>query len=78
MSWKNLMVACACVSVLAGCSMHKQSSASGGGIAESDLRRIEEAANRAEASANRAESAAERAAMASEKQEALFHKSMRK
>lgn len=50
----------------------------GGSIAEGDLIRIEEAANRAEAAANRAEAAADRAAMAAEKAEALFHRGLRK
>jgi len=52
--------------------------ASGGTIAEGDLMRIEEAANRAEAAANRAEVAADRASMAAEKAETLFHKGLRK
>lgn len=50
----------------------------GGSIAEGDLLRIEEAANRAEAAANRAEAAADRAALAAEKAESLFHKGLRK
>ncbi|HXC52612.1 MAG TPA: alanine-zipper protein [Candidatus Limnocylindrales bacterium] len=63
---------------------HRSSSSAGGGgggggtIAEGDLMRIEEAANRAEAAANRAEAASERASMASEKAEAVFHKGLRK
>ena len=50
----------------------------GGSIAEGDLLRIEEAANRAEAAANRAEAAADRASLAAEKAESLFHKGLRK
>ncbi len=64
---------------------HRSGSSAGGGggggggtIAEGDLMRIEEAANRAEAAANRAEAASERASMASEKAEAVFHKGLRK
>jgi len=50
----------------------------GGSIAEGDLMRIEEAANRAEAAANRAEAAADRASLAAEKAESLFHRGLRK
>jgi len=54
------------------------SSGGGGSIAEGDLLRIEEAANRAEAAANRAEAAADRASLAAEKAETLFHRGLRK
>jgi len=58
---------------------HATSSSGGGGtIAEGDLVRLEEAANRAEAAANRAEAASERAALAAEKAESIFHKGLRK
>ncbi len=61
-----------------GGSSHASSGGGGGTIAEGDLMRIEEAANRAEAAANRAEAAADRASMAAEKAETLFHKGLRK
>jgi len=75
------------VTTSGGCmAMHSHKSGSSssmggsshGSIAEGDLMRIEEAANRAEAAANRAEAAADRASMASEKSEAVFRKGLRK
>ena len=47
-------------------------------IAESDLMRIEQAANRAEDAASRAEAAALRATAAADKAEAIFHKGLAK
>jgi len=74
MNWKPAFAALAIAVVAAGCMASKKNDA----VSSDDLARIEEAANRAEAAANRAEAAADRAGVASEKQEALFHKSMRK
>ncbi|HYC00238.1 MAG TPA: hypothetical protein VEC57_13970 [Candidatus Limnocylindrales bacterium] len=73
MNWKTAFAALAVAVVAAGCAAKSSDS-----VTSDDLQRIEEAANRAEAAANRAEAAADRASVASEKQEALFHKSMRK
>lgn len=76
MNVKSAIATFAVALLASGCMAHTDTS--GNKIAESDLQRIEEAANRAEAAANRAEAAAERAATASEKGEAVFHKQMRK
>jgi hypothetical protein len=85
MKLKWIVVLVTVASLSTGCMAmkgHHSSSAGGGGgggnIAEGDLVRIEEAANRAEAAANRAEAAADRASLASEKAEAVFHKGLRK
>ncbi len=79
-----IAVALAATTLASGCMCFQGRCGRGGGgggggsIAEGDLIRIEEAANRAEAAANRAEAAADRAAMAAEKAEALFHRGLRK
>lgn len=81
---KWIMVALAITTLASGCMCAQGrcarggSRSSGGSIAEGDLMRIEDAANRAEAAANRAEAAADRASMAAEKAETLFHKGLRK
>jgi hypothetical protein len=79
---KMLVVAVAVTALSSGCMAmrghHHGGGGGGGNVAEGDLVRIEEAANRAEAAANRAEAAADRAMMASEKSEAVFHKGLRK
>jgi len=76
MNVKSAIAIFAVTALASGCMC--QGDDCGNKIAESDLQRIEEAANRAEAAANRAEAAAERAGTASEKGEAVFHKQMRK
>ncbi|HEY2773519.1 MAG TPA: hypothetical protein VGK20_05650 [Candidatus Binatia bacterium] len=84
MNAKWIVAAVAVAALSSGCMCAQghcsRTSHSGGGsvVAEGDLMRIEEAANRAEAAANRAEAAADRAAMAAEKSETVFHKGLRK
>lgn len=70
-------LASGCMCAQGRCSRHS-SGGGGGSIAEGDVLRIEEAANRSEAAANRAEAAADRASMAAEKAETLFRKGLRK
>jgi hypothetical protein len=78
----KMIVAGIAIAVLtSGCAAmggRKSSGGGGGTIAEGDLLRIEEAANRAEAAANRAEAAADRAALSADKGEAVFHRGLRK
>ncbi len=62
-----------CICTAGGCGGDVEAS-----IAESDLMRIEQAANRAEDAAARAESAALRATAAADKAEAIFHKGLEK
>lgn len=86
MTSKWIVVALTVATLTSGCAAFgrsgggsRESSGGGGGtIAEGDLMRIEEAANRAEAAANRAEVAADRALMASQRSETMFHKGLRK
>jgi Alanine-zipper, major outer membrane lipoprotein len=91
MKVKLIVVALAVTALSSGCMCFQGNCSRGGGggasyssgggggsIAEGDLMRIEEAANRAEAAANRAEAAADRASLAAEKAETLFHKGLRK
>lgn len=80
---KLIVVALAVTALSSGCmclggTCSRGGGGGGGSIAEGDLLRIEEAANRAEAAANRAEAAADRASLAAEKAESLFHRGLRK
>lgn len=78
-----IVVALAITTLSSGCmclggSCSRGGRGGGGSIAEGDLMRIEEAANRAEAAANRAEAAADRASLAAERAESMFHRGLRK
>ena len=77
---KMIVVAIGVAVLSTGCAAgHRRGGGGGGGtIAEGDLLRIEEAANRAEAAANRAEAAADRASLSADKGEAMFHRGVRK
>jgi hypothetical protein len=77
---KWIVVGLAVVMLTAGCGAGSRGRRGGSAsqVAEGDLMRVEEAANRAEAAANRAEAAADRASMAAEKGEVLFHRGLRK